>query len=151
MWCGERISTIFSHHHGHEAVKYYLDPDGSLPLWQRTFILELLIFTMDHNYFCFGGNLYLQLWCSHGHEVRAHYGNFIYGLVGGRHHLRGTCQANCSYGKDILTMSSSGGYGLRKKISNEYDVSHKFINLGDFNIQARGNKLITTTILRKQK
>lgn len=54
------LYTITSHQQGLEAVKFYLKQDHSLPQMQKDFVIELLILATGHNYFCFGGYLFLQ-------------------------------------------------------------------------------------------
>lgn len=67
------LYTIIPHIKGLEERKHYLESDNCLLATQKQFVLRLLKFAMENNYFYYGGAFYLQgtgipasptcLWC----------------------------------------------------------------------------------------
>lgn len=54
------LYTIIPHELGYQAARYFLTRDQCLNASTLDFILRLLQFSMEHNYFYYGGEYYLQ-------------------------------------------------------------------------------------------
>ena len=55
------LYTCIPHHLGLAAVETFLTRNSLLPILQRNFIMELLVFATKHNYFWFQGVFYSQI------------------------------------------------------------------------------------------
>lgn len=54
------LYTIIPHMIGYQAARYFLTKDTSLGVLQRAFFFRLMQFAMEHTYFFYGGEYYLQ-------------------------------------------------------------------------------------------
>lgn len=54
------LYTIIPHQIGYMAARYFLNKDQSIKKPLKEFVLKLLEFAMEHSYFYFGGEFYLQ-------------------------------------------------------------------------------------------
>lgn len=157
------LYTITSHQQGLEVVKFYLKQDHSLPQMQKDFIIELLIFATGHNYFCFGGYLFLQT-C--GVAMGATFAPSLANLFMARWEKEvidtdppRELRLWRRYIDDVLllwdgNLPSLEGFLSRlnqndRGISLHYEASHSQIHFLDLNIMVKDGRLTTTTYFQE--
>ncbi|XP_075448365.1 uncharacterized protein LOC142490239 [Ascaphus truei] len=75
------LYTCIGHTKGVAAIAHYLDKDNLINKAQRDFILDAILFILEHNYFLFGDDYYLQI-CgtAMGTRFAPSYANLYMGL-----------------------------------------------------------------------